>query len=109
MIDLERPLIVFCTCPSLEVGRTLAKKVVEAKYAACVNILPNITSIYTWEGKTEESSEILLILKTTEKVYRLLEAELLKHHPYDCPEIVGISIEQGYKGYLEWINQSTAF
>lgn len=109
MIELDKPIMVYCTCPSLEAGKDIASKVVEAKLAACVNLVPNITSIYRWENKIEESSEILLILKTSEKVYRLLEAEILKHHPYECPEVIGIPIEHGYKGYLEWLNQNTAF
>lgn len=98
--------MVFCSCPSYEIGQEIATKIVEAKLAACVNIIPGLTSIYSWEGKIETSSEVLLLIKTTEKVYSQLEKSLIHLHPYDCPEIIGVPIEQGNKGYLEWIKQA---
>jgi len=97
---------VFCTCSSFEEGQRLARRIVEDKLAACANILPGLTSIYSWNGQLETNSEVLLILKTTAEAYSELETALAHIHPYECPEIIGIPIEYGYKGYLEWINNT---
>lgn len=104
--ELKHHLVVFCTCPSYEIACDIAKKVVDTQLAACANIIPGLTSIYTWEGKTETSSEVLLLLKTTESVYPRLEQSLIQLHPYDCPEVIGVPIQQGNKGYLEWLTNS---
>ena len=98
--------VVFCTCPNNEVAKDLAKKVVLAKLAACVNIVPGLTSIYTFENKIETSSESLLIIKTTEAIYSKLETMLVENHPYQCPEVIGLPIELGSKGYLQWLKNS---
>lgn len=98
--------IVLCSCPDNEVATTLAKQIVESKLAACVNVLPGMTSIYTWEDKLETATEVLLIIKTTVLAYSALELYLKKAHPYECPEIIALPIEQGFKGYLQWINNS---
>lgn len=99
-------LLVLCTCPDKAVGQQLARQLVESRLAACVNVLPELTSIYTWEEKLETATEVLLLIKTTEEVYQKLEIFLAKAHPYDCPEIIAIPIKQGLTGYLKWINET---
>lgn len=100
--------LVFCTCPDFETAKTLAEKIVASKLAACLNIVPGLTSLFNWGGKMETAEEVLLILKTTSEAYTRLEATLLENHPYDCPEIIGISIQHGYRGYLKWIKENVS-
>jgi len=100
--------IVFCTCPNQEIAVKLGSALVEAKLAACVNIIPGLTSIYTWQEKIETSTEVLLIIKTKTSLFQALETFILQNHPYECPEIVGIPISQGFSGYLQWIEKSVA-
>lgn len=99
-------LIVFCTCPDDTTAYALAKQLVENKLAACVNLMPNLQSIYCWKGQIETAKEVQLIIKTTSDAYKKLEAFLQNAHPYECPEIVALPITQGLPGYLQWINES---
>jgi periplasmic divalent cation tolerance protein len=98
--------VVLCTCPDMETATQLANHIVGAKLAACVNIIPHLTSIYSWNNKIEKTSEILLIIKTTLQFYKALEVYLADAHPYECPEIIALPIEQGLTGYLKWIDDT---
>jgi periplasmic divalent cation tolerance protein len=73
------------------------------RHAACVNILPGITSVYAWEGEIETAEEQLMLIKTAAGCYGPLETFIKNHHPYEVPEIIAIPIEQGSSDYLEWI------
>jgi periplasmic divalent cation tolerance protein len=97
--------LVLSTCPQGEAAESLARFLVEQHLAACVNILPGLTSVYPWEGKIESSAEALLLIKTERSVYPRLETELRQRHPYQVPEIVVIDIERGLPDYLNWISQ----
>lgn len=101
-------IMVFCSCPSYVIAEEIAKKVIEAKLAACANIIPGLTSIYTWEGKTEIQSEVQLLFKTTKEVFDKLENLLIQSHPYECPEILGVPITHGNIGYLQWLKNSVS-
>jgi periplasmic divalent cation tolerance protein len=103
---LSNAYVVLCTCPKNEVATDLAHQIIASKLAACVNIVPGLTSIFCWQGKTETAIEVLLLIKTTAKAYPKLEALLAEAHPYDCPEVIGLPIELGIKGYLEWIKDN---
>ncbi|MFN3920535.1 MAG: divalent-cation tolerance protein CutA [Methylohalobius sp.] len=96
--------IVLCTCPDSESASRLAQGLVENRLAACVNQLPGLTSIYPWQGRIETASEVLLIIKTRADRLAELEAFIQAHHPYELPEIVAVSVEQGSKAYLDWIS-----
>ncbi len=96
--------IVLCTCPDKETAKKLACLLVEKKLAACVNILPGITSIYEWQGKIESTQEHLLLIKSSRDYYRLIESAIFSHHPYEIPEIIAVPIERGLPDYLDWIN-----
>ncbi len=100
-------LIVFTTFPDIERARLAAHQLVEQGVAACVNILPGVTSVYRWQGKVEESGETLLLIKTTEAAYPLLESALKACHPYELPEIAAVSLRQGLPEYLGWVAQET--
>jgi Uncharacterized protein involved in tolerance to divalent cations len=100
-------LIVFSTFPDEAGAREAAGKLIEVGAAACVSILPGVSSVYRWQGKTEESSEVLLMIKTTQEAYTRLESALKACHPYELPEILAVRAEAGLPGYLEWVVQET--
>ncbi|BBL73869.1 divalent-cation tolerance protein CutA [Methylomagnum ishizawai] len=96
--------LVFCTCPDADSAGTLADALVAERLAACVNILPGLVSVYTWEGKTERASEHLLVIKTEAALYPALETFIQSRHPYDVPEIVALPVARGSAPYLHWIS-----
>lgn len=71
--------------------------------AACVNIIPGIQSIYRWRGAVEHDEELLLLIKTSDAVWSLLEERILALHPYELPEIISVRIQDGHSHYLDWI------
>jgi periplasmic divalent cation tolerance protein len=97
--------LVLCTCPDQATAQNIAEQLVDKQLAACVNILPGLTSIYQWQGKRETAEEHLLLIKTTNEVYVALEQTLSKLHPYELPEIIAVPIERGSTAYLDWISQ----
>jgi periplasmic divalent cation tolerance protein len=97
--------LVLCTCPDQATAQNIAEQLVDKQLAACVNILPGLTSIYQWQGKRETAEEHLLLIKTTNEVYVTLEQTLTKLHPYELPEIIAVPIESGSTAYLDWISQ----
>uniref|UniRef100_A0A2C9M549 Uncharacterized protein n=2 Tax=Biomphalaria glabrata TaxID=6526 RepID=A0A2C9M549_BIOGL len=97
--------MAFVTVPNIEVGKKLAGDIVKNKLAACVNIIPQVTSIYEWEDKIQEDSELILMIKTlTVKIDELSEF-VRKNHPYDVAEVISAPIENGNPPYLEWISK----
>ena len=101
------PLIVLCTCPDLATAERIAETVVGERLAACVNIVPGLTSIYRWEGQIQRDAELLLLIKTRQEVYPLLEARIRELHPYQIPEIIALPIQTGSAAYLHWIVDQT--
>ena len=99
--------LIFCTCPDKETGERIANSLVDQGLAACINITPPITSIYTWQGQRESAQEVLLLIKTSQDRYAELEQAIRSLHPYELPEIIAVPVEQGLAGYLEWISQCT--
>jgi periplasmic divalent cation tolerance protein len=100
-------IVVFMTAASGEEATRLADMLVGAHLAACVQILPEIESVYRWQGKVERQAEVLLIAKTTRGKFDELEREVRALHSYDTPEIVAVPIITGSAPYLEWLNQAT--
>jgi len=98
--------LVLTTASSKEEARRLAKTLVELRLAACVNIVPNISSIYRWKEKVEESQEFLLLMKTTESAIRKLRDAIQELHSYEVPECIVLPIEGGSAPYLKWIDES---
>ena len=96
--------IVVATCPDIKTAQALASILVQARLAACVNIIPAIRSIYEWEGKIENEEESLLLIKSREDHYPALEQAIVKHHPYEVPEILALPIEKGLPAYLGWLD-----
>lgn len=100
-------LLVLCTCPDQATAQNIANQLVDQALAACVNILPGLTSVYQWQGKRAETREHLLMIKTTDKAYQTLEQAITELHPYELPEVIAVPITQGLNGYLQWIKEQT--
>jgi periplasmic divalent cation tolerance protein len=99
--------VVLVTCATLEEARKIARGVVEKRLAACVNIVTHaVESFYRWEGKLENSSEYLLIMKTSEGRLAELQKEVMELHSYDTPEFVVLPIVAGSEEYLGWLGES---
>lgn len=96
--------IVLCTFPDAETARHIAKEIISENLAACVNLVPEVESIYRWEGKIEQASEVLAIFKVAADGFENLEKVLLEKHPYDTPEIIAISPDKVSEKYLKWVN-----
>lgn len=99
-------IVVLCTCPADDTASDIASLLVESGLAACCNIIPDVQSIYKWEGEIEMNEEVLMMIKTTEAKYPQLEQVIKAHHPYELPEIISVSIKTGLPGYLDWIKNS---
>ena len=99
-------LIAFCTFPDAEIARNVVRQVVDLRLAACGNILPQIHSIYRWQGKIESADEVLAIFKLDAARYAEFESKIRSLHPYDVPEIISCQIENGLPEYLRWIAES---
>lgn len=96
-------LIAFCTFPDLDVARKIAREVVDLRLAACGNILPQVHSIYRWQGKVESADEVLAVFKLDAARYPEFETKVRSLHPYDVPEIIACKIDNGLPDYLNWI------
>jgi len=95
--------IALTTVGSAEEARRLARLLVERRLAACVNLIPNLASIYRWQGEVEEAAEILLLMKTTAEQLPALEAAVRELHSYKVPEFLALVVESGNQPYLDWL------
>ena len=100
-------VVILTTFPAEQDAEALAKALVDERLAACVNILPEMRSVYAWQGKTESGAERQLLIKTARSRVDALEARLKQLHPYDVPEFVLIEIAGGSSDYLSWLSDST--
>jgi periplasmic divalent cation tolerance protein len=98
--------VALTTIGSLEEGRRIARELVERRLAACVNLVPNLTSVYRWKGAVEEAEEVLLVMKTTEAQLVALEAAVRELHSYEVPEFVALRVDSGSRPYLKWLLDS---
>lgn len=103
---MENALVVITTTETLADGERLARLLVESELAACVQLVPQITSVYRWQGKVEQAGETLLLIKTTRAIYVELEAAIKQNHPYQTPEIIALPVEAGSSEYLNWLKVS---
>lgn len=98
--------VVITNCPNNEVAQRIAKKLVTEKLAACVNIVPNITSVYEWQGELQQDNEVMLIIKTKFSLFTQVKDTIELLHPYDVAEIIALDIQQGNELYLNWISDT---
>ncbi|CAO1425391.1 unnamed protein product [Diamesa serratosioi] len=96
----------FVTAPDEETAKKIAHGLVSNKLAACVNIIPKITSIYEWEGKINEDTEVMLMIKTRSTKVDELTKYVTDNHPYDVAEVISLPIENGNPPYLDWISKT---
>ena len=99
----QRVLLVITTVADDDSAQRLATALVEQHRAACVNILPNITSVYRWQAQVTSDQERLLLIKTTESGYTAVAEFLRAHHPYELPEILAVPVSNGSDDYLNWV------
>jgi periplasmic divalent cation tolerance protein len=99
-------LVVLTTVPTSDEAERLARLIVEEKLAACVQILPTMTSVYFWEGKVHTESEHLLLIKTLDEKFDALSDFIRQHHSYEVPEIVAIDAEKVSEDYLNWVAEN---
>lgn len=100
-------LVVLVTASSREEALRIGRRVVEKKLAACVTVVPNVISVFEWEGKVCEEDEWLLVMKSTADAYEALEAEVKTLHSYEVPEILALSVVKGSNDYLAWVKAMT--
>ena len=100
--------LYYVTAPDLETARELGMKLVESKLAACVNLFPNMLSIYRWKGNVERDDEIVLIIKSRKTLAGKIIEWIESNHPYECPCVLSIPIQDGSMPYLNWLREETA-
>lgn len=99
-------LIVLTTTPNIPEAESLAEKIIATRLAACVQILPKMTSVYVWQGKVQKESEHLMFIKTFPEKWEALSDFITANHSYDVPEIVAIDAEKMSEPYLEWLKKA---
>jgi periplasmic divalent cation tolerance protein len=105
---VNEALVAFCTFPDADTARKIVREIVELHLAACGNVLPQVHSIYWWQGKVESADESLAVFKLSANRYAEFETTLRALHPYEVPEIVSFPIERALPDYLRWVIESCA-
>jgi periplasmic divalent cation tolerance protein len=99
-------IVVLSTCATEADAERLARALVEARLAACVNVVPGVRSFYHWKGEIQSGVEYLLIMKTSRELFPALSAEVTKLHPYEVPELLALPVVDGAKDYLDWLHSN---
>jgi len=99
-------LVVLSTVGTAADAERIGRALVEARLAACVNVLPAVTSIYRWKGKVETEEERLLVIKTRADRFEALREALVGLHPYEVPEVLALPVTSGHQPYLDWLDQN---
>jgi periplasmic divalent cation tolerance protein len=107
VLEDKTEIIVLVTAPTIGEAEMLGRKVIDQRLAACVNLVPDIRSLFRWEGKVTEESECLMIFKSTKSCYGELELTIRQHHSYTVPEVIVLPIIGGSASYLQWIRTET--
>lgn len=104
--DEHGTIIILCTAPDKATAQALAEKLLSARLAGCVTLLPGATSLYFWEGKLEQEDEVQMLVKSHVRHQQELIACIKKHHPYQTPELLVLPVQGGDPDYLSWLNAS---
>jgi len=102
-IRMAEHYVAYVAVPNEDVGRSLARGLIEERLAACVNIIPRVISVYEWKEKVEEENEALLLIKTSKERLDELTAFVKRKHPYELPEVIAVPITDGSDAYLLWV------
>ncbi|HEY2899501.1 MAG TPA: divalent-cation tolerance protein CutA [Polyangia bacterium] len=105
---MAEALTVHITAPDATQAAEMARTLVSEGLCACVNIVPNVRSIYLYDGKICDEPEVLCIVKTRPALFERLQQRVLELHPYDVPEVLAFAVDEGSPDYLDWLRQSTA-
>ena len=108
MVNANEALVILCTAPNSDVGATLARGLVEAKLAACVNLIAGVRSFYRWKDAIEDEGEVQLVVKTRADRFEAVRAWIEAEHPYDTPEILALPVSHGSEAYLSWSGEQVA-
>ena len=108
MQENDKPVLIYSTFPTAEAAESVGNELVEARLAACVNIIAGMTSIYHWEGKIARDSEAVMIIKTRRGLADAVIAAVRTRHPYSNPALLVVPIEGGSGDYLAWLIKETA-
>lgn len=104
--ESAKNITVFVTCPG-DRAADLAGALVRARLAACVNIISNVRSIYSWKGEVCDDPEALMVIKTRAALFDGLREKVVELHPYDVPEVIALPIVEGHPPYIKWLEEST--
>lgn len=102
-------IVVFITASNEDEAAKIARTLVEARLAVCVNIMKNIRSIYSWQGKIEDEAEVLMIAKTQKPLFDTFVRKVKELHSYTVPEIIAMPIIEGSEDYLKWLREVTGY
>jgi periplasmic divalent cation tolerance protein len=102
-----KPVLVYTTVEKRKDAESIAEKIVKEGLSACVNIIPGLTSVYTWKGRLLKAKEYMLLIKTREALIPLLEKTICSLHPYELPEFITTNINYSSKAYLSWLYKNT--
>jgi len=105
---MDAPVLVYTTYPSLVEAETAGRALVEAALAACVNIVPEMVSIFRWKGQVERGNEVIMIIKTRQSLTEKVAAAVRAGHPFETPAILFLPASGGDKDYVGWIMEETA-
>ena len=104
--EMTDKIVVLSTCASEEEAERIARSLVEARVAACVNVASRVRSVYRWQGAVETADEWLLVIKSSRARFDALRAALEKLHSYEVPEVIALAVIDGAKGYLNWLDDT---
>lgn len=100
-------LVIYCTVPNKKEGKEIARKLVEKKLAACVNIIDHVESVFSWDGELCEEKEAMMIIKTKKELFDKVQFIIQDMHSYNVPEIIAMPIVEAEETYLKWIGHET--
>ncbi|MFH1725566.1 MAG: divalent-cation tolerance protein CutA [Elusimicrobiota bacterium] len=101
--------IAYLTVPDRKTADALAEGIVKRRLAACVNIVPGVSSVFWWDDKLDRSEELLLVAKTRTALVADLTEYVRRNHPYSLPEVITVDIQEGNQSYLDWVGANTVF
>lgn len=104
---MAEAIVVLTNVPDRAVALELARELIARRLAACVNVLAECTSVYRWQGKVDNATEVPVLIKTRAALYPEVEAAISELHPYELPEIIAVPVSSGLAGYLHWVSRET--